>query len=180
MSIRYIAAVLDSLSSLNATDTLLLVALADYADDDTRQCFPSVKTLARRARCDRRTVQRRLRSLEERGYLETAPGGHQYGANTSSRYRLKFDHAGELVHDVEPKLSPRAAECRPSAPKQSTRAATNTHKGGTRPAPRAAKLAAPSLIDPSLIPRAFDKRGTKKTGDKSRLEQLEELRKLQP
>ena len=111
VSIRYVATVLDSLPTLGATDTLILVALADYASDETRECFPSLNTIARRARCNRRTVQRRLRALEELGLIEVAIGGHQYGRNTASRYRLKFDYNGAIVADVEP-LSTRAVVCR--------------------------------------------------------------------
>ena len=101
MSIRYVATVLDKLSDLSASDTLVLVALADYANDDTRQCWPSIATIARRARFTERGVQKRLRSLEKRGLIEIATGGHQYGVNTSNQYRLRFDHDGHIAADVE-------------------------------------------------------------------------------
>lgn len=100
MSIRYVATVLDKLSDLTATDTLVLIALADFASDDTRQCWPSIATIARRARLTRRGVQKRLRALEARGLVQTAQGGHQYGRNTSSQYILKFDYDGKIVPDV--------------------------------------------------------------------------------
>ena len=54
---------------------LLLLALADYAQDDGGKVFPSVDSLAAKTRCDRRTVQRNLRRLQTDGAIvEVAPG----------------------------------------------------------------------------------------------------------
>jgi len=47
---------------------LVLLRLADYADDDGL-CWPSVTSLARDCRSDRRTIQRTLEELEELGLL---------------------------------------------------------------------------------------------------------------
>ncbi len=43
---------------------LVLIGLADHADDDGTGAFPSVRTLASYARCTTRTVQAKLRVLE--------------------------------------------------------------------------------------------------------------------
>lgn len=144
MSIRFVAAVLDHLPELNATETLILVALADYTSDDTRECWPKVETIARRARCDRRTVQRRLRGLEAMGLIDIAIGGHQYGHNAASRYRLKFNYAGQIVPDVaEPGVIHKGGTAPPLGRRsEQTRAAMGADKGGNN--------AAPSVIDPSL------------------------------
>lgn len=144
MSIRYVATVLDHVDGLTATEKLVLVALADYTSDDTRECWPSIATIARRACCDRRTAQRRLKALEERGLIERAIGGHQYGKNSASRYRLKFDYAGHIVADVEPVLIHKGGTVPPPRGGAGTApgAALRTTKGGTS--------AAPSVIDPSL------------------------------
>lgn len=144
MSIRYVATVLDKLPDLSATDTLVLIALADYASDDTRQCWPSVATIARRARLTRRAVQKRLRSLEERGLIEVSQGGHQYGRNTASQYRLRFDHDGAIVADVAD-LSTRANHVRRGANGATHKGERDDTQGRTRDAP--------SVIDPSLIQR---------------------------
>lgn len=151
VSIRYVAAVLDHVPNLTATEKLILVALADYASDDTRQCWPSIKTIARRACCDRRTAQRRLRTLEARGLIETAAGGHQYGRNSSSSYRLKFDHHGQIVEDTYPQGRHDAAGG--AAPVRDKGGAQNT---------QGRHSAAPSVIDPSSDP----KRATKVAGTK--------------
>lgn len=153
MSIRYIATVLDHLPELTATEALVLVALADYASDDTRECWPSIATIARRARCDRRTAQRRLKSLEARGLIDRAIGGHQYGRNTASRYRLKFDYSGAIVPDVEPVTYPQGRHNAAGG------AAPVPDKGGTGTA-QGRRGAAPSVIEPSVIQRGA-KRATK-------------------
>jgi hypothetical protein len=149
---RYVAAVLDELTYLTTTETRILVALADFASDDTRECWPSIATISRRARCDRRTAQRRLRALSERGLIDIATGGHQYGRNTASRYRLKFDYHGELVRDVG-ELSTRAAQDRP-------RGGIRSDKGGIR-CLEGRHGAAPSVIEPSL-----NQRGAKSAANK--------------
>lgn len=68
MSLRAILAVLE-LSEARLAHRLVMVALADYAHDDGTNAFPSVPTIARKARVDERTVQRALRELEEAGEL---------------------------------------------------------------------------------------------------------------
>ncbi len=170
MSIRYVAAVLDSLPGLTASEKLVLVSLADYASDDTRECWPSINTIARRACCDRRTAQRVLRKLERRELIETKIGGHYDDSNVASAYRLMFDHSGQPIPPDESYPQGR----RNAAPG----AAATTGGGGIR-SQRGRRNAAPSVIDPSLILRAIEK---PKAGDKSahpdRLEQLERLRKL--
>lgn len=181
MSIRYVAAVLDRLTELSESETLVLIALADFASDDTRECWPSMKTVARRARCDRRSARRIIRRLESYGLLESAKGGHQYGANTASCYRLRFDYDGTRLETTEAALSTRGTVSPPQAPKLSPRGTLGTPRGTLGP-PKGDRRVPPSVIEPSLNQRAFDKRLKPKTVDNSgadRLEQLEALKKLQ-
>lgn len=63
MSLRAMLAVFDR-SECTLAARLVLLALADNAHDDGSQAHPAVSTLARKARCDERTVQRSLRALE--------------------------------------------------------------------------------------------------------------------
>lgn len=156
MSIRYVATVLDNLPELSATETLVLVALADYTSDDTRECWPSIATIARRGRCDRRTAQRCLKRLEAAGLIDRAIGGHQYGKNTASRYRLKFDYSGQIVPDAEPKVTTYPQGRRTAAPG----AAPATGKGGAGDE-QGRHRAAPSVIEPSL-----NQRGAKSAASK--------------
>jgi Helix-turn-helix domain len=60
---------------------LVLLAIADYAHDDGTGAFPSVPTIARKARMTERSVQRCLRSLERDGELRIREGAGPNGVN---------------------------------------------------------------------------------------------------
>ena len=63
-----------------------LMALADWADDNGANCYPSVYELSEYLTCSERTVQRLLRELEEGGWIAVV--GHANGGATSRRYCL--------------------------------------------------------------------------------------------
>ena len=52
----------------------LLLVLADYADDKTRTCFPSLSTLTKRSRIRNTTLKDRLRWLEDNEYIDRSSG----------------------------------------------------------------------------------------------------------
>lgn len=56
-------------------DLLVLLALADHAQDDGTKAYPSVATLAQKARLSRRGVQLALRRLETQGAIVQAGSG---------------------------------------------------------------------------------------------------------
>jgi hypothetical protein len=63
---------------------VVLLKIADNCDDDGRNAWPSVATLARYCRCSESTVQRSLRELESLGELKI---NHQMGGpRAGSRY----------------------------------------------------------------------------------------------
>lgn len=68
-------------------EKLVLLALADQANDEGRQCWPSVETIAHRSGQGIRTVRRALASLEDAGHLTR---NHRDG--TSSQYHV---HPGQ-------------------------------------------------------------------------------------
>ena len=89
MSIRVMTNVWQ-FSNAAGTDLLVLLALADIADDDG-ECWPSVGYVARKCRIDTRTTQRRIRSLEKLGEVVVIVGGGRTrtaGATPSNRYRI--------------------------------------------------------------------------------------------
>src|SRR4051812_1749793 len=51
---------------------VILIGIANHADAYGRNAWPSVDTLAAYAYCDRRTVQRNLRQLENAGLIAKA------------------------------------------------------------------------------------------------------------
>lgn len=73
------------------TDLLLMLAIADFADDSGTNAFPSKQTLARKTRLDCSTVRRRIRALERSGHLTAsrcaAPGGR------TNMYTIHFSGA---------------------------------------------------------------------------------------
>lgn len=80
MSIDAITAVWKE-SGMKGSALLVLLALADYADDDFRS-FPKLKTLAEKTRLSERQVQRILRDIEDEGELVTIQGPTLHSPNT--------------------------------------------------------------------------------------------------
>lgn len=64
-------------------EKLVLLALADQANDAGTQCWPSVETIAHRSGQGVRTVRRALASLEKQGHLT-----RQHRDGTSTQYRV--------------------------------------------------------------------------------------------
>lgn len=64
MSLRAMLWALNDAPVDDPTTCLVLIALADGANDDGTGAYPSKATMAKRARCSERTVQRHLRELE--------------------------------------------------------------------------------------------------------------------
>ena len=71
MSIEHMTAVW-KYAPFDQTTLLVLLCLADYADDGGRS-WPSVSRIAERARCSERHVSRVLSELEESGWLTRTP-----------------------------------------------------------------------------------------------------------
>ena len=67
MSMKLVGFVLDT--NLPPTETLLMLALSDYADEQG-VCWPSKETLARRSRVSKRTVDKYINLLAENGWLK--------------------------------------------------------------------------------------------------------------
>lgn len=66
------------------------LALADHADHEGRNAYPSVGLLAWKTSASRRTVQRHLRELEALGFIYSAGysgGGH----GRATRYHFDFE-----------------------------------------------------------------------------------------
>lgn len=74
-----------------STNKLLLLLLANYADQDFR-CFPSIKKLAVMAECGESTIRRSLKDLAKRDLIEIKPRYEPYGERcrqTSNIYTLR-------------------------------------------------------------------------------------------
>ena len=80
--------------ALPATAKLVLLKLADCANDDGSNAYPSLETVARECGCDVRTVRRTVRNLEERGLLEVEAEATRY---TPRRYRVRPESGTPLA-----------------------------------------------------------------------------------
>ena len=73
------------------TDLLILLAMADFADDDGK-CWPNQETLAAKARCTVETIRTRTKAMIEAGHLEVLT---EASSHRSKRYLLTPNLLGE-------------------------------------------------------------------------------------
>jgi hypothetical protein len=76
---------------------LVMLALADHAHDDGTNAYPSVRTLARKARLSERGVQKALRALE--AIREIEPTG--VSSTGTVVYAITLPMGGEQTSDAE-------------------------------------------------------------------------------
>lgn len=69
VSLRAMLWALHDAPCTDPVDKLVLWVLSDHADDEGRNALPAVSTIAATVPCDRATVQRHLRALEEQGLI---------------------------------------------------------------------------------------------------------------
>lgn len=78
-------------SELSGSSLLILLALADWSDDDGRS-YPSIKALAGKARLSERQVQKQLSSICTAGELEVQCGmGPISQGGRSNLYRIRLE-----------------------------------------------------------------------------------------
>ena len=119
MSVRVIAIVWER-SQHKASNLLVLLAMADFAHDDGTGVYPSVPTLAQKARISDRNVQYALRDLGASGEIESV-GRSSFGT-TIYRIRLEQLLNQQVTIDTdggENFAPPGANDGAKSAPKQS-------------------------------------------------------------
>jgi hypothetical protein len=102
MSIRLMAQVWEDARVRSQAELLVLLALADHARDDGL-CWPSMCTIAKKARIEERSAQRIVRRLIEKGLIElVSKGGCIAGHNTPNHYRVMV---GESKQSLGPAYS---------------------------------------------------------------------------
>ncbi|MET7399151.1 helix-turn-helix domain-containing protein [Dactylosporangium sp. NPDC005572] len=118
------------------TALIVLLAIADHADDDGVG-FPSIPTLAAKARLDERTIQRIIRRLVGAGQLRILDG--TAGGRRSNTYQLVMDRTEAISTppaDCHPGDSPPVAESGHPSP-------------GEIATPAPAESCRPNIIQPS-------------------------------
>ena len=76
-------------NDLKSQTKFVLVALADYADKDTFDCFPKAKTLAKKCNLHVETVRNHLRILKGNNFIEVVA---QYVNNRQTSNLYLFHH----------------------------------------------------------------------------------------
>lgn len=71
-----------------SVDIAIYAVLCMYADNDSKDAYPSVLTIAEKARCSERTARRSLQSLKDAGYIEITERRDARGFQTSNQYAL--------------------------------------------------------------------------------------------
>lgn len=90
----------------------VLLALADRADDKTRECFPGLEDIAQRVRLTPRYVRKILRRLEAAGWIAVRTGGGRGGTNA---YRITAENPEQET------LFSMPGNEKPGTPEQETR-----------------------------------------------------------
>lgn len=103
MSIRRILASLDA--DLPPAEKLLLVLLADNADDSTGKCWPSQAYLARRAGVTRKSVNQIISRLVDKGLVTVQKRYRDTGAQRSNMYRVLPNVTPPCVQKLHPPVT---------------------------------------------------------------------------
>ncbi|WP_083195216.1 helix-turn-helix domain-containing protein [Pararhodobacter sp. CCB-MM2] len=106
----------------NQSELLVLLALADFADDDGF-CWPSMASIATKARIEERSARRVIRRLEDAGWLSVKVGNGRRGC---SEYRVK---PGPKVPRTE--CPPDTERTKPGPSVQETRTPRSPEPSGT-------------------------------------------------
>jgi len=109
MSIRIMANVWEH-PGINSTQKLVLLALADWANDEG-MCWPSIQRIADKCSLTKRAVQKALRAIEDMGMLRYEDGVHKSRTYWIS---LQVNHVHPRttftppMNDVHPTPEPRS------------------------------------------------------------------------
>ena len=105
LSTKYLFPVLEITEGLTANEKLVLIALADMADD-RGICWPAMKRLAGKSICSKRTAQRAIKNFEKMNLLTIYERPNDNKRNDSNLYQLHFMELlrmgnSELVGDTQ-------------------------------------------------------------------------------
>lgn len=94
MSIKVMNAVW-AYADCKGSELLILLALADFADDNGENIYPSMQTLAHKSRMSDKQARRVVQNLVKLGLIEIVEaGGWQRGRNRSNSYRILLENIG--------------------------------------------------------------------------------------
>jgi hypothetical protein len=96
MSIKLMSAVFES-KTLGPTERLIMLVLADHADDEGK-CYPSVSRIKDRTGLSERAVQTNIKKLIDQGYIRVDFGG---GKSKSNLYFVSANPAADAPYEVK-------------------------------------------------------------------------------
>lgn len=95
MSIQMVGWVLDQ-EVKDPIAKLCLISIANAHNTSTGQCNPAYSVIAHEASCERRTAIRKVKWLEENGYIEVIES-KSGGLNGANKYRLIIEGSGDSL-----------------------------------------------------------------------------------
>lgn len=101
MSVKIMSAVWEN-GPADSTQRFVLLALANYSNDEGSGAYPSFATIAKRCSISRRTAIRAVDSLIESGYLTRTRRANDKGLFTSSDYRINVVRLSGSSDTVSP------------------------------------------------------------------------------
>ena len=105
MSIKALNWAIHEADVTNPLQKWMLVCLADFHNQETGQCNPSVATLLKMSGMKRSTVYQYLKELEAEGIITKDTSYRENGSQTTNYYYLNMDGVHELdggVHEPDP------------------------------------------------------------------------------
>lgn len=121
-------------ATVGGSNLLILLAMADFADDNGGSVYPSMKTLAKKARMSQDQARRVVHKLIADGHIELVQkGGWDGGRNRSNEYRLVINRTCKTAEGGTRKLQAPSADA------------------STRTSADASTVLAPMQDDPSYI-----------------------------
>jgi hypothetical protein len=127
MSIRVMTSVWDDLRTQAHSELLVLLALADWANDDG-YCWPTISALATKARLSERAVQQILGRLMATSRIRRIQGG---GRGRANRYQVVTarNGASETVNAIHRKENTESETLNKMHPLETKRVNLTTQKG---------------------------------------------------
>lgn len=98
MSIK-VASLVRKYGPLNHGDFVVLLALADHANDAGGECWPSVKTIAMEMRIGKRSVIRSLKTLATDGWIEVMKKSRDHKGNSYQLVMAKLNSQDTMSYD---------------------------------------------------------------------------------
>ena len=105
MSIKALNWAIHEADITNALKKCMLVCLADFHNQETGQCNPSIATLLKMSGMKRSTVYQYLKELETEGVITKDTTFRENGSQTTNYYYLNMDGVHQLdppVHELDP------------------------------------------------------------------------------